>query len=105
MSEPGFLAVWSDVRKQDETDYLHWLSREHTQERVGVDGFRSARVFRQIGRGLRRYLIVYQLDSPAALTSAQYLARLDAPSAWSQRIMPRLGEFGRGGGRVVAQTG
>ena len=25
----GFLAIWSDVKAEQETDYLHWLTREH----------------------------------------------------------------------------
>jgi hypothetical protein len=33
------------------------------------------------------------------------VARLDAPTPWSQRIMPILGNFVRGGGHLVASTG
>jgi hypothetical protein len=39
------------------------------------------------------------------LASAAYLERLNAPTPWSQRIMPILGNFARGGGRLVAETG
>ena len=35
----GFLAIWSDVEAQEETNYLHWLTREHTAERVSVRVF------------------------------------------------------------------
>ena len=42
----GFLAIWSDIDAEHETDYLHWLTREHTAERVGVPGFLAVRVFR-----------------------------------------------------------
>ena len=42
----GFLAIWSDVEAQEETNYLHWLTREHTAERVSVPGFLGVRVFR-----------------------------------------------------------
>ena len=34
-----------------------------------------------------------------------YLARLNAPTPWSQRIMPLLKNFARGGGTVVASAG
>ena len=34
-----------------------------------------------------------------------YLARLNAPTPWSQRIMPLLKNFVRGGGTVVASSG
>jgi hypothetical protein len=39
----GFLAIWSDVKAEQETDYLHWLTREHTSERLDVDGFLRVR--------------------------------------------------------------
>ncbi|MBB5692738.1 DUF4286 family protein [Muricoccus pecuniae] len=101
----GLLAIWSDVAEEQETDYLHWLTREHTAERVGVPGFRSARVLRADLAGVRRYLILYELAAPAVLTSPDYLARLNAPTPWSSRIMPVLRNFARGGGRVVAEAG
>jgi hypothetical protein len=34
----GFLAIWSDVARGEETNYLHWLTREHTAERLGIPG-------------------------------------------------------------------
>lgn len=101
----GFLVIWSDVAPEQETDYLHWLTREHTTERLGVDGFASVRVYRSLQRDVRRYFIRYELRTPAILGSDAYLARLNAPTPWSQRIMPILGNFVRGGGRVLAQAG
>ena len=101
----GFLAIWSDVRLEDETDYLHWLTREHTSERLGVEGFLRVRVYRSFEAGVRRYFIHYELRSPDVLGSEAYLARLNAPTPWSQRIMPILGNFVRGGGRVLARAG
>jgi hypothetical protein len=105
MNLGGFMAIWSDLRAEDETDYLHWLTREHTQERVGVPGFRTARVFRRLTPDVRRYLIVYELDGAEVMAGGPYLARLNAPTDWSRRMMPRLGNFVRGGGRVQAQAG
>jgi hypothetical protein len=103
----GFLAVWSDVEAAYETDYLHWLTREHTEERLGVDGFLAVRVFRAPapGPGTARFLIVYELESAAVVASPPYLARLDAPTAWTRRIMPLLRNFVRGGGSRVASHG
>jgi hypothetical protein len=105
MNPGGFMAIWSDLRAEDETDYLHWLTREHTQERVGVPGFRTARVFRRLTPDVRRYLIVYELDSAEVMAGGPYLARLNAPTDWSRRMMPRLGNFVRGGGRVEMRAG
>ena len=105
MKGAGFLAIWSDVRIEQETDYLHWLTREHTSERLDVDGFLRVRVYRSLEAGVRRYFIHYELRSPDVLGSEAYLARLNAPTPWSQRIMPILGNFVRGGGRVLARAG
>ncbi len=101
----GFLAIWSDVRAADETDYLHWLTREHTQERVSIPGFLGVRVFRSRSAGDPRYFILYTLETAAAVASPAYLDRLNAPSPWSSRIMPILGNFRRGGGSVTAREG
>jgi hypothetical protein len=101
----GFLAIWSDVAPDDETDYLHWLTREHVAERLTVDGFLAARVYRSHRTDVARYFIHYDLRSPEALAGPSYLARLNDPTPWSRRIMPRLGAFARGGGRVAAHGG
>lgn len=101
----GFLAIWSDVTAEQETDYLHWLTREHTTERLGVEGFAGVRVYRSLQKDVRRYFIRYELRTPAVLESDTYLARLNAPTPWSKRIMPILGNFARGGGRVLARAG
>jgi hypothetical protein len=101
----GFLGIWSDVTAAQETDYLHWLTREHTQERVGVPGFLGVRVFRAQLSDTRRYFIHYRLEQPGVLTSAAYLSRLNAPTEWTSRIMTILQNFVRGGGRVVAEAG
>ncbi|TPG57117.1 hypothetical protein EAH89_11665 [Roseomonas nepalensis] len=101
----AMLAIWSDVAAEQETDYLHWLTREHTAERVGVPGFEGVRVFRADLAGVCRYLILYDLADPSVLTSPAYLARLNAPTPWSRRVMPTLRNFARGGGRLRAERG
>lgn len=105
MTGRGFLAIWSDIRIEQETDYLHWLTREHTSERLGVDGFLRVRVYRSLEADVHRYFIHYELRSPNVVGSPAYLARLNTPTPWSQRIMPILGNFVRGGGRVLARAG
>lgn len=100
----GFLAIWSDVAEDQETDYLHWLTREHAAERLGVPGFRAVRVFRADPAPLRRFLILYELIGPEVLASPAYLERLAAPTPWSRRIMPMLRGFVRGGGTWLSTT-
>ena len=105
MQGSGFLAIWSDLAPDDEVDWSHWITREHAAERLGVDGFLACRIFRAIGTLANRYFILYELKGPEVIGSAGYVGRLNAPTRWSQRIMPRLKNFVRGGGRVVASAG
>jgi hypothetical protein len=105
MNGSGFLAIWSDLSPEDETDWVHWMTREHAIERVNIKGFLACRVFRALGTVARRYFILYELEEHDVVGSAEYLARLNAPTPWSQRMMPRLRKFVRGGGRLVASAG
>jgi hypothetical protein len=101
----GFLAIWSDIDPAAETDYLHWMSREHAIERVSIPGFLSVRLFRALDVSARRYFILYELENAGVVGGPDYLARLNQPTPWSQRIMPQLKNFARGGGRVAAGFG
>lgn len=105
MQGAGFLAIWSDLAPDDETDWAHWMMREHAIERLGVDGFIACRVFRALSGTANRYLILYELATAGAVSGPSYLARLNAPTPWSQRVMPRLKNFMRGGGMVAASAG
>ena len=105
MRGAGFLAIWSDVEQKDLTDYRHWLTREHTTERVTITGFLASRVFQAVRADINRFFILYELEVPEVLDGPAYLARLNAPTPWSQRIMPKLGNFVRGGGTVTSRAG
>jgi hypothetical protein len=105
MQGAGYLAIWSDLSPEDETDWAHWITREHAAERVGIRGFLACRIFRALGAAANRYFILYELDDENVVGGTDYLARLNAPTPWSQRIMPRLGNFARGGGRIKASAG
>lgn len=81
------------------------MTREHSSERVGVDGFLACRIFRALGTTINRYFILYELETPEVVGGQAYLARLNSPTPWSQSIMPRLRNFARGGGRMLASAG
>ena len=101
----GFLAIWSDIPKLHETNYLHWFTREHAAERVGLPGFIRVRFFRARLPEVRRYFILYDLQSSNTIASESYLERLNDPTQWSRQIMPLLENFTRGGGRRIARRG
>ena len=105
MQGNGYLAIWSDLAPQNLTDWAHWMTREHGLERVGVTGFLACRIFRALGASVNRYFILYELEDERVVSGPEYLARLNAPTPWSQRIMPLLGNFARGGGRIAASAG
>ena len=50
-------------------------------------------MFRLTRSEINRFFILYELESPEVLDGPAYLARLNAPTPWSQRIMPQLGEL------------
>jgi hypothetical protein len=105
MRGTGFLAIWSDIEPNNLTDYRHWLTREHTTERVTTKGFLASCVFRATRADIIRFFILYELDAPEVLDGPAYLARLNAPTSWSQRMMPQLGNFVRGGGVMKIRAG
>jgi hypothetical protein len=105
MPPRGLLAIRSDIAHPVETEYLAWLTKEHTLERVGIDGFLSARIFRSKHAAFGRYLILYELADEAVVDSPAYLERLNNPTPWSARMMPHLRNFVRGGGRIVTTAG
>lgn len=105
MPPEALLAIRSDIAGPVEDEYLAWLTKEHTLERVGIDGFVSARIFRSQHDGFGRYLILYELVDETVVDSPAYLERLDNPTPWTARMMPHLGNFVRGGGRIVAASG
>lgn len=105
MRGAGFLTIWSDIAPERETDYIHWLTREHTTERVSADGFLAVRVFRALIPDHRRYLINYELETPEAVAGPDYVNRLNNPTPWTQRTLPVLENFIRGGGRVLHAAG
>jgi hypothetical protein len=101
----GLLAIWSTIAADAETDYLHWLTREHIFERVSVPGFLSGRVFRRRDSQPSQYFMLYELAEASVMSSPAYLARLNDPTPWTQRVMPRLMQFRRGGGSVDISGG
>lgn len=84
----GILSVWHEYPADDTAFYERWYMTEHFPERLGVPGFLRGRRYRAIDAD-RTYFTFYELASPAVLFSEAYLARLNAPTAWTQAIMKR----------------
>jgi hypothetical protein len=82
----GILSIWNDMDAEHQDFYEQWYMSEHFPERLGVPGFRRGRRYEAVEAD-RRYFSFYELDSPEVLFSDAYLGRLNAPTAWTQRMM------------------
>jgi hypothetical protein len=101
----GFLAIWHDVQAEGEPEFDRWHTREHMPERLGVPGFAVGRrwVDRQLAR--HRYFTLYEAQTIDVFGSDPYRARLNAPSAWTQRVQPHVTNFTRSACRTIASVG
>jgi hypothetical protein len=65
-------------------------------ERLAIPGFRSAqRWVTHCAPGDGKYLATYELDSPAVLTSREYLQRFENQTPWSKRCLGKAVVFKR----------
>lgn len=83
----GILAIWHDITKRHAEDTLTWYDQEHHPERLAVPGFRNVRRYRAL-QGNPELFIRYETDDVGVLSSAAYLARLNAPTPWTLRAQP-----------------
>jgi len=81
------LAMWWDVSARQRPELEHWHAHEHFPERLGIPGFRRASRWTAVEDG-EGFFVMYELEDHAVLASAPYVARLNAPSPWSTRMMP-----------------
>jgi len=82
----GVLAIWHDITPGREEAFESWYRDEHFPERLSVPGFRIGRRFEAL-TGTPRYFCCYFTDTPAVLTSAPYLARLNDPTPLTREMM------------------
>lgn len=98
------LAMWWDVSPEARTELEHWHAHEHFPERLGIPGFLRASRWTAVAGG-EGFFVMYELLDHAVLSSAPYVARLNAPSPWSTRMMPSHRNMVRAQSRVVQSHG
>jgi hypothetical protein len=81
------LAMWWNVAPELRSDFEHWHSHEHFPERLGIPGFLRSSRWRSADGG-EGIFVMYELAEHATLSSPPYLARLNAPTPWSTKMMP-----------------
>jgi hypothetical protein len=98
------LAMWWEIDAQAQGEFAHWHAHEHFTERLGITGFCRASRWRQAGGG-DGVFVMYELAGHEVLSSPAYLERLNAPSAWSTRMMPLHRHMLRSQCEVLASRG
>jgi len=96
------LAMWWDMAEDMRAEFEHWHSHEHFPERLGIPGFRRASRWRNVSDGV---FVMYELEGYEVLASAAYLARLNAPTPWSTKMMPHHRHMVRSQCRVLHTRG
>jgi hypothetical protein len=98
------LAMWWDMAADTRAEFEHWHSHEHFPERLALPGFLRASRWSAADGG-EGFFILYELEAHAALSSPEYLARLNAPTPWSTRLMPHHRNMVRSQTRVLHSHG
>lgn len=81
----GLLHVMMDVDPEHEEEFNRWYWEEHIPERLALPGFISARRF-VAKAGEPKYLVIYELESVAALDTPEYKHAYGNPTPWTRRM-------------------
>ena len=100
----GAVCIWHDLQPHAKDDFYEWHNREHMPERVGTPGFRRGRRYIAVA-GAPEYFNLYEADSAEVLGGQDYLNRLNAPTAWTRRVVPSFRNVSRSICRVAYTEG
>jgi hypothetical protein len=98
------VAMWWNVAPADRAEFEDWHSHEHFPERMRIPGFRRGSRWAALDGG-EGFFVMYELDAYETLTSPHYLARLNDPTPWSSKMMPRHRDMVRSQCRVMDSYG
>jgi hypothetical protein len=83
-----------------EADFNNWYDTLHIPHRMEAPGFRCARRYKEIDG--ERYLAVYEMDSPEALTSPEYTKIKTQPNEQSKWMLANVTGFTRYTGTEIS---
>ncbi|MDO8877365.1 MAG: hypothetical protein Q8M24_26305 [Pseudolabrys sp.] len=98
------VAMWWNIRPDQRSEFGDWHSHEHFPERMSIPGFRRGSRWTS-DLDTQGFFVLYELDHYGALTSSGYLDRLNAPTPWSQKMMPHHLNMVRSQCRIDASFG
>ncbi len=96
------VAMWWTIEPEHRAEFGDWHSHEHFPERMSIPGFRRGSRW---GGSNNAFFVLYELDRYETLTSEGYTGRLNAPTPWSQKMMPHHLNMVRSQCRIVASFG
>jgi len=100
----GFVAIWNDVSRGTEEDFFAWHADEHMPERLAIPGFLRGMRWGNEG-ATPRYFTLYMLSGSEVARSADYTARLNDPTPWTQRVMNSFRDNARCVGEFTSSLG
>ena len=96
----AFLGIWHDIDPTYEQQWHRWHTYEHMPERAAVPGFLVGRRYMHNDPAPQRCFTLYEAQALDTFRSEPYLARLNAPTQWTKKMMPSFRNLVRGACRV-----
>ena len=100
----GAVAIWHDIAPEGREAFYAWHGREHMPERAGIPGFLRGRRYVAVD-GAPAFFNLYETESPAVLTGAAYLERLNAPTRWTTATVQHFRNVSRSLCEVACSEG
>ncbi|MFL9899775.1 hypothetical protein PQR71_16765 [Paraburkholderia fungorum] len=92
----AFISIWHDLADGYAQQFERWHTEEHMPERLGVPGFLRGRRYINWEQSPHVCFTLYELAHLETFRSPGYLARLNAPTEWSNQVQPGMTNFLRG---------
>ena len=92
------------MRQEGRDEFYAWHDNEHIPERLAIPGFRRGRRFISPAHS-PEWLTLYEADDLSVVTSAPYLARLNAPTPATVSALEHFRNTSRAACRVVHSCG
>jgi hypothetical protein len=100
----GLMAFWARIGDDYVARFRAWHNCEHIPERVSVPGFRTGRRYCSL-TDPRVFLMMYDTDDAAVLSSESYRRCLDAPTPWTRESLGHFRDPVRGVYSLMGESG
>ena len=98
------LGFWTDIIPEAEDDFNRWYVEQHFPERLAVPGFLRGRRYLS-ARGTPKYFTLYETEGAQVLRSPVYMERLNNPTDWTRRVLPKMRNAIRNAFRLLHSVG